>query len=72
MTSLKQRIHNKTYNTYPTYGTIQDIKNSPIDRVNIFPYPFYFQSNPYSDYATVYNRVAGWSPEVIVQRVVTP
>ena len=63
---LKQFIHNKSTNTNPTYGTIEDIQSNEIPRLNIFPYPFYFVSNPLSEYPTVNDRRAGWSPEIVI------
>jgi len=61
---LRKQIQRKAFSTEPTYGTYWDTKRfSEIPRVNIFPYPFYFVSNPLSDEATVYPRRAGWSPE---------
>lgn len=61
---LRKQIERKAFSTEPTYGTYWDTKRfSEIPRMNIFPYPFYFVSNPLSDEATVYPRRAGWSPE---------
>ena len=62
---LKKLIYNKCTNTNPTYGTIQDLSYNQIPRINTFPYPFYFVSNPLSDYPSVNERRSGWSPELI-------
>jgi hypothetical protein len=61
---LQRLICNKQNNSNPTYGTLEDITNNRLSRINIFPYPFYFESNPLSDYPSVNLRRAGWSPEV--------
>lgn len=59
-------IQHKAYNSCPTYGTYQGTeKGSQIARMNIFPYPFYFVSNPFSDEPSVNPRRAGWSPQHI-------
>lgn len=63
---MDRQILRKAYSTEPTYGTYWDTKKySEIPRMNIFPYPFYFVSNPVDDEPTVYSRRAGWSPQSI-------
>jgi len=66
MNRLDQAIQHKAYNACPSYGTYQGTEyGSKIERMNIFPYPFYFVSNPFSDEPTVNPRRAGWSPQYI-------
>jgi len=55
----------KAYSSDPSYGTYQTTRwYSRIPRENVFPYPFYFTSNPFSDEPSVDPRRAGWSPQV--------
>jgi hypothetical protein len=55
----------KAYSSEPSFGTYQTTKwYSRIPRENVFPYPFYFTSNPFSDEPQVDPRRAGWSPQV--------
>lgn len=66
---MERQILRKAYSSEPTYGTYWDTKRySEIPRINIFPYPFYFVSDPFDENPSVHNRRAGWSPEVNVQR----
>lgn len=66
MNRLDQAIQHKAYNVCPSYGTYQGTEyGSKIERMNIFPYPFYFVSNPFSDEPSVNPRRAGWSPQYI-------
>lgn len=59
----------KAFSTEPSYGTYQTTRQySRIPRENIFPYPFYFVSNPFSDEPQVHPRRAGWSPQVPAPR----
>jgi hypothetical protein len=63
--NLRKQIERKAFSTDPTYGTYWDTQRfSEIPRMNMFPYPFYFVSNPFSEEATVYPRRAGWSPQI--------
>lgn len=59
-------MYSKAFSPYATYGTYETTKKySQIKRVNVFPYPFYFQGNPFSDEPIVNPRRAGWSPQVL-------
>ena len=68
---LPNMICNKSYNEYPTYGTFQDIEKNETSKINIFPYPFYFNSNPFSSYPNVNKRRAGWSPEILEREYIS-
>lgn len=60
--NLDAQIWKKAYSSDPSFGTYQHtFKYSQIPRENIFPYPFYFVSNPFSENARVNDRRAGWS-----------
>lgn len=70
---MNKLIERKAFGTEPTYGTYWDTKKySQIERINIFPYPFYFVSNPMQDYATVNQRRAGWSSQYIFPSTPVP
>lgn len=73
MDNLTRLIYNKATSTHPIYSTYQDVEEqSNIDRINIFPYPFYFYSNPVKDTPEVYPRRAGWSGELYIPKIVAP
>jgi hypothetical protein len=58
----------KKYRGEQSIGTYEDTRNySSIPRINIFPYPFYFISSPFSDEPTINPRRAGWSPQYVFQ-----
>lgn len=57
-------MYKKACGTEPYYGTYESTyKNSQIPRINIFPYPYYFVSNPLSNEPSVHPRRAGWSKQ---------
>jgi hypothetical protein len=59
-------MNHKAYSSYATYGTYESTrKHSQLERINVFPYPFYFEGNPFSDEPIVNPRRAGWSPQVL-------
>jgi hypothetical protein len=73
MINLNDMIANKVYNSEPSYTTYEDVvESSKIDRMNIFPYPFYFVSDPFKDDPKVYSRDAGWSSEIYIPKVNAP
>ena len=66
-------IKRKQYSTEPVYTTYEDLyQYSEIPRLNIFPYPFYFQGNPFSSNPFPYNREPGWSPELRYPNIENP
>lgn len=71
--NLFNQIQKKAYSSDPTFGTYeQTLRFSTIPRENIFPYPFYFVSNPFSESAQISTRRAGWSPEVYQSELEIP
>lgn len=55
----------KANSSEPSYGTYETTREySKIERMNVFPYPFYFTSNPFSDEPSVDPRRAGWSAQI--------
>lgn len=63
---MQNNVFDKTYSSDPHYATYQSVRGgSQIPRINVFPYPFYFSSNPFSDEPSVNPRRAGWSPQTI-------
>lgn len=65
MTPLQHNINHKAYSSCASYGTYEEVLNhSQIERFNVFPYPFYFNSNPFSEEPTINPRRAGWSPQI--------
>lgn len=71
--NLNSMIANKVYNSEPSYTTYEDVvEASEINRMNIFPYPFYFVSNPVKDEPEIYPRNAGWSSEIDIPKIVAP
>jgi hypothetical protein len=69
MTPLEYNIQHKAYHTCASYGTYQEaLHNSQIERVNTFPYPFYFMGNAFNDEPIIHPRRAGWSPQVLISR----
>lgn len=59
----------KANRTEPSYGTYQVTRQySRLERENIFPYPFYFRGNPFSEEPQVDPRRAGWSPQIPLPR----
>lgn len=62
--NLSYYVNRKAYSSEPTFGTYEEIfQDSRLPRENIFPYPFYFVSNPFSETAQIHDRRAGWSPQ---------
>lgn len=59
-------VRKKACGSEPYYCTYETtMKKSQIPRINTFPYPFYFVSNPLSDEVTINPRRAGWSKELV-------
>jgi hypothetical protein len=67
-------MYRKAYSSCATYGTYDSTrKHSQIKRMNIFPYPFYFEGNPFSDEPNINPRRAGWSPQLLKpEPILTP
>lgn len=58
-------FRHKESSDQPTIATLEDAAFcSKLHMAGIFPYPFYFRSNPLSEEPKVFNRRAGWSPEI--------
>lgn len=71
--NLSYYINRKAYSSEPTFGTYEEIlEDSRLPRDNIFPYPFYFVSNPFSETAQVNERRAGWSSQDLFTPPVIP
>lgn len=59
------KICHKQLSDEPTFATLESTAFcSKLNMAGIFPYPFYFRSNPLSEEPKVFDRRAGWSPEI--------
>lgn len=71
--NLSKQIQQKIYSSEPTFGTYEDtLRHSQLPGENIFPFPFYFVSNPFSEEPRVYDRRAGWNPQQYFPSPVIP